>query len=119
MTESLHVLLDGEYLDAATELRAIAQEKKDLATREAECKRIIEKHLAVGERGVTPDGEEIVAVRAGASRFDADLAAANLPKELLAQISTVRADGKRAKAILAPALYDLCCDRNKASVVVL
>jgi hypothetical protein len=31
----------------------------------------------------------------------------------------VQADGKRAKAILAPALYDLCCDRNKASVVVL
>ena len=71
MTE--HVLLQGEYLDAATELRAIALERKDLATREAECKRIIEKHLAVGDRGVTPDGEEIITVRAGARRFDAGL----------------------------------------------
>lgn len=116
---SEHVQLNGKYLDAAVELHAIAQEKKDLATREAECKRIIEKHLNIGERGVTPDGEEVVAVRAGAARFSADLAAANLPKELLAQITTLQADGKRAKAILAPALYDLCCDRNKASVVVL
>ena len=120
MTESLHVImLKGKYLDAANELRAIAQEKKDLATREAECKRIIEAYLNVGERGVTPDGEEVVAVRAGAARFSAELAAANLPKDLLAQITTLQADGKRAKAILAPALYDLCCDRNKASVVVL
>ena len=119
MTESLHVMLKGEYLDAANELRAIAQEKKDLATREAECKRIIEAYLNVGERGVTPDGEEVIAVRAGAARFSAELAAANLPKDLLAQISTVQADGKRAKAILAPALYDLCCAPNKASVVVL
>lgn len=58
-----HVMLEGECLDAANELRAIQQEKKYLATREAECKRIIEKHLAVGERGITPDGEELVAVR--------------------------------------------------------
>jgi hypothetical protein len=39
---SEHVQLNGEYLDAAVELRQIAEEKKDLATREAECKRIIE-----------------------------------------------------------------------------
>jgi hypothetical protein len=113
------IMLDGEYLDAAIELRDIAAQKKELAAREAECKRVIEKHLAVGERGVTPDGEEIVAVRAGASRFDADLAARHLPPDILAQISTIQADSKRAKAILPPSLYDLCCSSNKASVVTL
>ena len=117
MTE--HVLLQGEYLDAATELRAIALERKDLATREAECKRIIEKHLAVGDRGVTPDGEEIITVRAGARRFDAGLASENLPKAVLAQITTMQIDAQRAKTILAPALYDLCCTENRASVIVL
>jgi hypothetical protein len=114
-----HVILDGEYLDAAVELRAIAAEKKDLATREAECKRIIEKHLAVGERGVTLDGEEIITVRAGAKRFDAGLAAENLPKEVLAQITTLQVDAQRAKTILAPALFDLCCTENRPSVIVL
>jgi hypothetical protein len=114
-----HVILNGEYLDAAVQLRAIAREKKDLATREAECKRIIEKHLAVGERGVTVDGEEVVTVRAGAKRFDAGLAAENLPKEVLAQITTLQVDAQRAKTILAPALYDLCCTENRPSVIVL
>jgi hypothetical protein len=116
---SEHVKLEGEYLDAAVELRAIAVEKKDLATREAECKRVIEKHLAIGDRGVTPDGEEIITVRAGARRFDPGLAAANLPTTVLAQITTMQIDAQRAKTILAPALYDLCCTENRASVIVL
>jgi hypothetical protein len=114
-----HVILNGEYLDAAFQLQAIAREKKDLATREAECKRIIEKYLNIGERGVTPDGEEIITVRAGAKRFDAGLAAENLPKEVLAQITTLQVDAQRAKTILAPALYDLCCTENRPSVIVL
>ena len=116
---SEHVLLAGEYLAAAVELRAIAVEKKDLAAREAECKRVIEKHLAVGDRGVTPDGEEIVTVRAGARRFDVGLAAENLPTAVLAQITTMQVDPQRAKMILAPALFDVCCTENRASVIVL
>ena len=116
---SEHVQLDGDYLKAAIELRAIAIEKKDLATREAECKRIIEKHLAIGDRGVTPDGEEIITVRAGARRFDVGLATENLPTAVLAQITTMQVDAQRAKTILAPALYDLCCTENRPSVIVL
>jgi hypothetical protein len=114
-----HVILDGEYLNAALMLREIAKRKKELAEREAECKRIIEKHLAIGERGVTVDGEEVVTVRAGARRFDAGLASENLPKEVLAQITTMQVDAQRAKTILAPALYDLCCSENRPSVIVL
>ena len=121
MTDDAHdtVLLEDEYLDAARELVAIAQQRKDLADREADAKRILEKVLTVGERGCSPDGTVLVAVRAGARRFSADRAAGHLPQELLAQISTVQADGRRAKAILAPALYDLCVEHNKPSVVAL
>ena len=114
-----HVQLNGEYLDAAVQLHYIALEKKDLAIREAECKRIIEAYLNIGDRGVTPDGKEIITVRAGAKRFDAGLAAENLPKEVLAQITTLQVDAQRAKTILAPALYELCCTENRPSVIVL
>lgn len=114
-----HVILESEYLKAAIELRNIAEIKKNLAPIEAECKRIIEKHLAIGERGVTVDGEEIITVRAGARRFDAGLASENLPPTVLAQITTMQIDAQRAKTILAPALYDLCCTENRASVIVL
>jgi hypothetical protein len=113
------VMLEGEYLAAALELREIAGLKKELAEREAEAKRIIEKYLAVGEKGSDSDGVEVVAVRKGAARFSSELAARNLPPALLAQISVTSADGKRAKAILAPALYDLCTEENRPSVVVL
>ena len=116
---SEHVKLDGDYLNAAIELRQIAEIKKNLAPIEAECKRIIEAYLNIGERGVTPDGEEIITVRAGARRFDAGLAADNLPTAVLAQITTLQVDAQRAKTILAPALYDLCCTENKPSVIVL
>jgi hypothetical protein len=114
-----HVILDGEYLNAALMLREIARRKKELTEREAECKRIIEKHLAIGDRGVTVDGEEVVTVRAGAKRFDAGMASENLPKEVLAQITTMQVDAQRAKTILAPALFDLCCSENRPSVIVL
>ena len=54
---SEHVQLEGQYLNAAVELRQIAEIKKNLALLEAECKRVIEAYLNIGERGVTPDGE--------------------------------------------------------------
>ena len=37
----------------------------------------------------------------------------------LAQITTLQVDPQRAKTILAPALYDLCCTENRSSVIVL
>jgi hypothetical protein len=114
-----HVILESEYLKAAIELRNIAEIKKNLAPIEAECKAMIEAYLNIGERGVTPDGDEIITLRAGAKRFDAGLAAENLPKEVLAQITTLQVDAQRAKTILAPALYDLCCTENRPSVIVL
>lgn len=113
------VILDDEYLAAARELVEIAAEEKALAERKIEAKRIIEKVLTVGDRGVSPDGELLVAVRAGAARFKPELAEANLPADLVASISVTVPDGKRAKAILSPVLYDRCVEYNKPSVVAL
>ena len=120
MTEYVDtVVLEDEFLAAASELRNIAAEKKALAEREDYCKRVIEKILSVGDRGVSPDGEEMVVVRKGAARFKAELAEANLPPEVLQSILVLAPDGKRAKAILAPALYEMCTEENKPSVVAL
>ena len=120
MTEYVDtVVLEDEFLAAASELRIIAAEKKHLTEREAECKRIIEKILSVGDRGISPDGEEMVAIRKGAARFKPELAMANLPNEVLQSILVLAPDAKRAKAILAPALYAMCTEENKPSVVAL
>jgi hypothetical protein len=120
MTDSTPtVILQDEFLEAARDLVAIAAEKKALAEREGRAKEIIAKVLAEGERGISPDGEPLVAVRTGAAKFDPDAAASNLPAELLQSISVTVPDGKRAKAILSPALYELCTTRNKPSVVAL
>ena len=114
-----NVLLEDEYLEAAQELREIAAEKKRLAEREAHVKQILEKILNVGEKGVAPDGTPLVAIRAGAAKFSPQLAAQALPADLLASIQVTTADAKKAKAILAPALYDLCVEYNKSSVTAL
>ncbi len=113
------VIFTGELEKAALRLREINLIKKLLADEEAECKLIIMNWLDVGDRGVNLDGEEIITVRAGARRFDLALAAENLPSEVLAKITFLQVDPQRAKAILAPALYDLCCTENRPSVIVL
>lgn len=113
------VLLEDEYLDAANELRDIAAQEKDLAQRKEAAKAILAKALAVGDKGVSPDGEVLVTVRAGAARFNPDKAAERLPREVLSSVMVTVVDGKRAKAVLAPALYELCLDYNKPSVVAL
>jgi hypothetical protein len=114
------VVLQDEYLEAARELVAIAAEEKALAERKARARQIVEKALAVGERGVSPDGEPLVGVRAGAARFDAEKASQALAGTALWESILVTVpDGKRAKAVLAPALYEACCTYNKPSVVAL
>lgn len=119
MTDTPTVVLEDEYLEAAREIVEITAQEKELAERKARAKQIIEKVLAEGERGISPDGEPLVAVRPGAARFDADAATENLDTESLERISVTAPDGKRAKAILPPALYELCVTRNKPSVVAL
>lgn len=114
-----NVVLEDEYLAAASELRIISAEKKALAEREAVLKQIIEKVLTVGERGVAPDGTELIAIRKGAARFKPELATANLPADVVASISVTVPDAKKAKTILSPALYDQCVEYTKPSVVAL
>jgi hypothetical protein len=117
MTDTPTVVLEDEYEQAARELLDILAQEKALADRKAECKRILEKALAIGERGISADGEPLVAVRAGATRFDPDLATQQLSPDTLALISVTAPDAKRAKQVLGDALYELCCTRNKPSVV--
>ena len=112
-----NVLLHGEYLEAALELGEIAESKRELAEREKRCKELLEKLLTVGERGVDKDNIPIVVVRKGAARFNTDRAAESLPNEVLLKISTFTPDVKLAKQVLSPAMYEMCVDYNKASVV--
>jgi hypothetical protein len=42
-----------------------------------------------------------------------------LPKEILGSVTVLTIDAKKAKAILAPALYESCCKRTRPSVVAL
>ena len=120
MTETPTVVLEDEYLDAARELVAIAAEEKALAERKAAARQIVEKALAVGERGISPDGEPLVTVRAGSMRFDAEKAVEVLDGSPLLESIMVKApDGKRAKAIHAPALYEACCTATRPSLAVL
>ena len=115
---SATVRLEDEYLEAAEALRRIAAERKLLAEAEAKAKAVIARLLAAGDTGVSPDGEPLVRVQAGARRFDAATATANLPADLLERITVPTPDGKRAKEILAPALWELCTKQNAPSVVV-
>jgi len=110
------VLLEDEFLAAAIELQSITAQEKLLTERKDNCKRILEKLLSVGERGVSADGTALVTIQAGASRFKPELAAKNLPASILKSLKVTSIDAKLAKSILAPALYDLCVDYNKASV---
>ena len=112
------VLLEDEYLDAAIELREIAATKRQLLEREADCKRIIEKVLTVGERGISPDGEQLVFIRAGARVFKPALAA-DLPAEYMHTILSLQPDMNLAREVLPEDMYDACCVYNKASVVVI
>ena len=112
------VLLEDEYLDAAIELREIAATKRQLLEREADCKRIIEKVLTVGERGISPSGEQLVFIRAGARVFKPALAA-DLPAEYMHTILSLQPDAKLAREVLPDDMYEACCEYNKASVVVI
>lgn len=114
-----NVLLEDEYLEAAHELREVTAQIKELTERQAQLKLVLEKVLTVGERGVAADGTPLVAIKGGAGKFSPEQAVKNLPAELIEAIQVTTLDGAKAKAILAPALYELCLKYNKNSVVAL
>jgi hypothetical protein len=120
MNDQAHdfVLLEDEYLWAACELIELAAAKRLLLESEAECKRILEKKLSVGERGISPDGDQLVYVRQGARIFKPALAVELLGKQL-STILTLQPDAKLAQEVLPEDIYDACCAYNKASVMVL
>lgn len=113
------ITLQDEYLAAALELRDIADRKQQLLAREAECKQLLRKALAEGERGAAPDGTELVAVRRGSMRFSVERAREALSPQMLGTIQVFVPDPRKARDVLAPALYELCCEPANPSVVVL
>lgn len=113
------VALDGELAAAAEELVAIKAARKHLDEREAAVKELLLKALNPGERGVAPDGTPLVAVRAGQRRFNPERARLRLPADTYAGLLTLQVDKDRARTVLAPALWDECCDITAPSVVAL
>lgn len=114
------VILEDDYLAAAQTLQRNKRIRDELDAQDTRAKETIAKALAVGEKGISPDGEILVTVRAGSLRFDATKAAEVLDgTPLLESITVAAPDGKRAKAVLAPALYEACCTRTRDSVVAL
>jgi len=111
------VLLHGEYLDAALELGEIAEAKRDLDAREKRCRDLLGSLLSVGECGVDKDNIPIVAVKAGAARFNPERAIAVLPSDVLLGICSRAPDARVAKQLLSPAMYEDCLEYNNASVV--
>lgn len=127
------IALDAAALDAADDLKAIAhrraqldaeqaEERAELAEREKAAQAIILASLAPGQTGLSAAGHPMVAVRS-TRRFDATLAAERLPAILgpngYAAICKTVVDSKKAKDILAPALYALAQKESAPTVVVL
>lgn len=116
------VLLHDEILEAACELRAIAIERRDLDTRESECKAILAKHLTAGETGVDDDGRELVKVKAGARVWHEDTARKAIADHGLnsiipqLEVTETHLDKAKAKQLLPGDLYDACCRQNKDSI---
>lgn len=121
MTDGNVVPLTDDYLDAAVELREVLKRKAELAEREAELKEIITKALAEGETGLDPEtGEALVVVKRGARVWNEAAALQALPAHLVEALTVTetKLDKDKAKAVLAPALYEKCCKANKPSVTL-
>lgn len=117
------VRLTDEYLEAVDELRAVAAGRAILDDREAAAKQLLLKLLAAGDTGTDSDGTPLVAIRTS-RRFDPKKAAAVLPgllgEEGYAALctTTTAVDPRKAKDVLAPALWQLCTNETSASVVL-
>jgi hypothetical protein len=116
------VLLEDEYLTAARTLQANKATRARIDAEDDAAKEILRKLLAEGETGIDPGtGEILVKVRVGARVFDEATATRQLPDDLRASVTVTetvtRIDKQRAKDLLAPALYDLCCKASKPAVV--
>jgi len=112
-------IAEGDLLAAALELKEIAALEKQLKERRASIVAQIRDTVEAGTTIISSDGEMLAQVRAGARRFDAELAKQNLPAEQYSAICILQPDSRLAKQILAPAIYDLACKATENSVVAL
>lgn len=114
------VTLEDAILDAGLRLREALLRRAELDQIIDQCKAILLEHLTAGETGQTPNGQPVVTRKPGALVWDEKAAQAALPAELLLQLQTTetKIDRAKAKAILPPAVYALCCKQNSDSIVV-
>jgi hypothetical protein len=140
------VTLVDEGLTAALRFRANAETRRRIDLEDEQDKELIAKYLAEGETGADEDGTPLVRIQPGARNFDEAKARENLPADLVAlceveetttridealaaqiltaeqlaaiTVTTVtrRLDRTKAKDTLAPALYELACKQNRATI---
>ena len=112
------IILEGDALATAAELSEIARAIRDLESRATVLKSILRGLLSEGDTAISPEGIELVQMRAGSLRFDPAKAVGVLPPSVLASIQVTVADSKKAKEILSPAIYALCCTPSQPSIIV-
>jgi hypothetical protein len=124
------VLLEDDFLDAARTLRENAATRARIDAEDAHAKEILAKVLTDGETGVDADGTPLVKMKPGNLVWNDEAAAANLPADVLPRVTVTEpahtievpertyVDKAKAKDVLAPALYRLCCKPNKSTVVI-
>lgn len=124
------VLLEDDFLDAARTLRENAATRARIDAEDAHAKEILAKVLTDGETGVDADGTPLVKMKPGNLVWNDEAAAANLPADVLPRVTVVEPahmvevpekryiDKAKAKDVLAPALYRLCCKPNKSTIVI-
>lgn len=117
MTDTTPLTLDGDLLEAAVRLRDIAHAKADLDSEEKRIKELLRAAITPGTTCCDPAGAPLLAIRPGAARFSPQRAAEVLPADLLASISVTAPDGKKARELLAPSLYEACAVRTAPAVV--
>ena len=113
------IILNDTFTGLATELRDLAEARRQIEAREREIKEVLASHLQAGQRGLDSQGTPLVAVRAGQRRFNPERARLRLPADTYAGLLTLQIDKDRARTVLAPALWDECCDITAPSVVAL
>jgi hypothetical protein len=111
--------LDGDLLTAAIALRDVMAAKTDLDSREKQLKELLRAAIPPGTTCCDPAGIPLIDVRPGSARFNPTKAIEVLPPELLASVSVTIPDAKRARDLLAPALYSACTTQAAPSVVPL
>lgn len=108
--------LTRQYAETVAQLAAITEQIKELTEEADKLKGFLRGDLEPG--AYTVDGRPALSITP-TRRFDPTLAVTVVPNELLRLITVETIDGKRAKQILPPALYERCQKESPTATVKL